>query len=843
MDRSDPAAALRRELAALERAYSIGHHGIWSARRRAELLDGALRALFSETGSPPGLALAAVGGYGRGRLLPHSDVDLLIVHDGRRETDALAAVTEPILYPLWDAGLDVGQSVRTPEESAEAARERLEDATAVLDLRFLAGDASFTDRVSASVLEVVRADPGGFLERLQAAGAARHERYGSATYLLEPELKEGEGGLRDIASLGWVEALLGSSLEEAGLLRTREHEAVLAAEDFLTRVRSTLHLETGRRTDRLLLDRQPATARAMGFTDEPQLIAEDGLMRSVFEHARQVAFVVGAVVSPGLGVGVVRRSASTPRLDAAGSLDVLATAAEAGARPSLAVLDALEAADVPDPVPWSSEVRSSFLRLLRAGDAGVDALETLDRVGLLTRFLPAWEGVRCRPQRDPYHRFSVDMHLTTALREIGRMLRSDAAEALSGDAMEREAVRQIEDDDGVLLGALLHDIGKVGTGGHVPVGTRIAEETLQMMGVDTATHELASFMVSQHLLLPDTATRRDLSDDDLILDVAAAVGSPDRLAALYLLAKADAAATGPAAWTSWRRALIRELVAKVQRFFDRGEMGTELAEELAQRIGRLRDLLVDEPEAEVERFVMRMPRGYFLSVEPDRAAAHYATVAPDVGAREVRTAAAAGASPGTYELLVVANDRPGLLSWIAGALALAGLSILTAQVFTTQDGVAADLFEVQGAFEPEIGERRWRAFRTTLRQVLDGQASLERRVAEQRGHYPSGIDAPVTVAVDNTASDFFTVIEVGAPDRIGLLHDITAALADLRLDVHLAKVATYTGRVIDAFYVRDGVGGKVTDPAQVAEIEAVVRARLKGSPGAGRDVPPATPAR
>lgn len=824
MDRSDPAARLREELAALDRAYSLGHHGLWSARRRAELLDEALRARFRAAGSPSGVALAAVGGYGRGQLLPHSDVDLLILHDGRRDADELAALAEPILYPLWDAGLEVGQAVRTTEESIEAARERLEDTSAVLDLRFLEGDAALAEQVATEVTAMVRADPGGFADRLRAAAAARYERYGSTAHLLEPELKEGEGGLRDVASLGWIAIAFGGSLESAGLLRPPEREALYSAEDFLTRVRSALHLETGRRTDRLLLDRQPSVARAMGFTDEPRLIAEDGLMRSLFEHARQVAFLSSAVAARALGVDEPSGGPAEP-LDEAGVLEALATAAEEDRPPSLALLDALEAAPVPDPVVWSVGVRDAFLRLLRSGGSGVGALETLDRLGLLTRYLPAWEGVRCRPQRDPYHRFSVDTHLTTALRELGSMLRADTTD----DAMEREAVGQVEDVDGVLLGALLHDIGKVGTGGHVAVGARIAEATLAMMGVEPRSRDLAQFMVAQHLLLPDTATRRDLTDDDLILDVAAAIGTPEHLAALYLLAKADAAATGPAAWTSWRRALIRELVAKVQRFFDRGEMGTELAEELAQRIDDLRDRLVGEPDTEVERFVLRMPRGYFLSVDPERAAAHYATVAPEVGSREVRTATAPGASPDTYELLVVAADRPGLLSWIAGALALAGLSILTAQVFTTEDGVAADLFEVEGAFEPEVDERRWRAFRTTLRQVLEGQISLEHRVADQRRHYPPGIDAPVTVAVDNAASDFFTVIEVGAPDRIGLLHDITAALAELRLDVHLAKVTTFTGRVIDAFYVRDAVGGKITDPAPVAEIEAVVRARLEGS--------------
>jgi [protein-PII] uridylyltransferase len=346
------------------------------------------------------------------------------------------------------------------------------------------------------------------------------------------------------------------------------------------------------------------------------------------------------------------------------------------------------------------------------------------------------------------------------------------------------------------------------------------------MRVVEPTRELVTFMVAHHLLLPDTATRRDLTAEDLILDVASRVGSPERLAALYLLAKADAISTGSAAWTPWRQALLRELVLKVQRVFDRGDMGEELAERLTERTDRLRTLLSDEPDEDVERFVLAMPRGYFLALDPARVAGHYPTIAPAVAAEEVRVAAVVGRRAETYELLVVAGDRPGLLSWIAGALALAGLSILTAQVFTTVEGTAVDVFEVEGVFETEVADARWEEVRETLAAAAEGRIGLDLRVADKRAAYPTREGPPVTVAIDNEASDFSTVIEVGAPDRIGMLFDITSALADLQLDVRVAKVATYAGRVIDAFYVRDPMGSKVSDPAQIAEIEAVVRARL-----------------
>jgi [protein-PII] uridylyltransferase len=476
-------------------------------------------------------------------------------------------------------------------------------------------------------------------------------------------------------------------------------------------------------------------------------------------------------------------------------------------------------------------MRDAFLRILAAGEGGTAALETLDRLGLLVAYLPAWAGVRCRPQRDPYHRYSVDTHLLRTAAGVARALEAPDPD----DPIEAEAVAQVVDRGGVLLGALLHDIGKIGEGNHVPTGTRIATETLAAIGAPTPTADLAAFMVREHLRLPDTATRRDLTDDDLILDTAAAIGSAERLAALYLLAKADAASTGSAAWTPWRRTLVRELVGKVQRAFERGDMGEELARRLADRIDRLRELLEDEPETQVERFVLRMPRAYFLAVEPEQAARHFGVIAPQLGANEVRTQAHEGSRPGVQELLVVAADRAGLLARIAGSLAVAGLSIVTAQVFTTEDGAAVDLFEVEGVFERAIDERRWREFRTTLRRAIDGRVDLEHRVREKRAPYPPPrVASGVTVEVHDDASEFFTIVEVGAPDRLGLLFDIATVFAGQGLDVHVARVATYAGRVVDAFYVRDAVGRKLAGPEAAGRLEGALRQRLEAS---GPDTP------
>jgi [protein-PII] uridylyltransferase len=817
---TDPIVALRAEFGALASAYRPGHHGRAVARRRADLVDHALRSLWDRAGAPPGTALAALGGYGRRLQMPASDVDLLILHEGVSR-EALARLTDAVLYPLWDAGFEVGHAVRTPHACLTAAEERLDVLTAMLDARALAGDEEMLASALTPVRELATADPAAFAIRLRDAATVRTERFGSCAQLLEPDLKEGSGGLRDVASLGWLESALGLPLEEAGLLSAQERASVDAAEEFLTRARSAIHLESGRRSDRLLLELQPDVAEGMGFLDEPRLSAPDGLMRTLFEHARDVESVFRSAITRLLAGSDAR----PPRLeDAVAVLEALAVQAEDDEVPSVGLLEAIADVQVPDQAAWNVEVRDAFMRLLRAGEPGVRMLEVLDRLGLLVRYLPCWEDVRCRPQRDPYHRLTVDAHLTTAVMRMAASLRSGGDE---DDPVERDAVARSSHPDGLLLGALLHDIGKTGEGNHVPVGAAIAERQLDAMALEPEDRNLASFMVSQHLLLPDTATRRDLTDENLLLDVAAKIGTTERLAALYLLTKADAAATGPAAWTPWRQALIRELVAKVQRVFERGTMGEELAAQLSERIDRVRSLLDEEPEHEVNRFVLRMPRAYFLALDPARIAAQYRTIAPPLGSHDVRTSAEPGARPGTNHVLVVAADRPGLLSWIAGSLALGGISILSAQVFTTEDGAAVDVFEVEGAFDPEITESRWRAFRTALRQSIEGAISLERRVEEKRRHYPPPKAAtPITVHTDNDASEFSSVIEVGAPDRIGLLYDITRTFADLQLDVHLAKVATYGGRVVDAFYVRDALGRKIVDRAQLGEIEWLLRERL-----------------
>jgi [protein-PII] uridylyltransferase len=814
---------LVRALRALERAYSPGGHGRWSARRRAGLVDQAVRDL--SVGFPPSVAVVALGGYGRELLTPGSDVDLMVLHRERRP-GRIRETAERLFYPFWDAGISLGHAVRTVDQCVAGARERVDTACSLLDARLVWGDATLATAMEERVLRVLRKDPDAFLRRLDEDAASRAARFPACTTNLEPDLKEGAGGVRDVHVVGWAAAVVGRA-EASGpdLLTGREARALEDAEEFLVRLRSALHLETGRRGDVLHLDHQPALAEAFGFTETAGLDAADALMRTLFEHAREVdharASVLDRARRRGTGPARVALIEAPRTLEAA--IELFAEAAEAGGTPSPASLDAIERADLgPTPLEWSPGLLRGLLRILRMGGRGSAAFEAMDRTGLLGGLLPAWEAVRCRPQRDPYHRFTVDVHLARAAAAAADLLERPGPDPIAGRAVE--AVR---DRDALLLGALLHDIGKTGEGRHVEVGVSVAAETLERMAVPGDTRDAVLFLVREHLLLSDTATRRDLSDQNLVLDVAARVGSPERLALLYLLTVADASATGPHAWTPWRQALIRELVAKVEHVLARGEMGTDVAVDLEDRLRAIRELLGAEEPRRVEVFLERMPRPYLLTVPPDAVARHFPVLAPALGATEVRTVAWPGDRPGTHELTVVARDRPGLLARMAGSLALTGLNILAARAFTSEDGVAVDLFAVEPAFEADVDEEWWRRLRSTLRKAIEGRLSLDYRVREKRGHYPPPrVSIPVKVKVDNRASDFFTVVEVSAPDRIGLLFDLARTFQDLELDVHLAKVATMGGRVVDAFYVRDLYGRKVEEEEHAREIERAITARL-----------------
>jgi [protein-PII] uridylyltransferase len=742
-------------------------------RALSDRMDAWLAHLFtSEVGQVEGVALVAVGGYGRGELSPQSDIDLLLLHEPRRGLDqaAIAGIADRIWYPIWDEGLKLGHAVRTEREALALAADDLDTATSLLTVRRVAGDAALVDHLADEALARWRKRARHWLERLSESVKQRHRRAGETAFLLEPDLKDGRGGLRDVHAIRWAEAARSVMLEgDVDALR-EAYETILSA-------RVELHRLTGRPNDRLVLEQQDAVADALGYGDA------DDLMRALSTAARSISWtsdelwdrVDGSLEGPrrlrsqrerDLGDGVVLRdgvvavrASVDPATDPLLVLRVAAAAARHTTRIDRQTLWRLAAEAPPLPDPWPDGARQLLVDLLAAGRPAIGVVEALDQTGSWAGVLPEWDAVRCKPQRNAYHTFTVDRHLCEA-----------AANAAG-------LVDRVDRADLLLVGTLLHDIGKGFPGDHTEVGIDLLERLGPRLGFSAADTEVLVQMVRHHLLLPDVAVRRDLADPGTLRLVVDEVGTVTVLRLLGALTEADSRATGPAAWNAWKAELVSELVDRTAHVLEGGAI-----EEVA--IGR-------RPQA--ERLAQVVADERLIEGDGD-------------------------------QLLVAVPDRPGLFSRVAGALSLCGLDVLEATAHTDDRGMALETFRVQNAFGGAID---WERVTATIGKLLDGRLALEARLAERARSYarppaPGVAPRAPAVLVDNQVSARATVVEVRAPDGIGLLYRITRAIGELDLDLRVAKVQTLTDEVVDSFYVCDGDGRKVTDDERLAELERAV---------------------
>jgi len=689
-----------------------------------------------------------------------------------------------VLYPLWDAGLRASHVVRMPEECEAEAGRRLESLTAMATARVIGGDREIADEACTGCLQVARRQGDDFVRALRASRAGRERRFGRLAHLLEPDLKESLGGIRDRQLGAWIRWVFSEA---------DRHEPPQSVS--LTGVRLALHTVNGGSSNRLLADHHATVAAGIGLKDQPGWEARDLLMRDVAEAGRALDRWAERFLDEVSPTDEFGRTSGNPRIE-----EILV---ETGGSPSGG--------------RWSTELLEAFMSLLRTGDAIGGFLDEPD--AQMIRKWPEWQDVRGRPQRDPYHRYPVDVHLVTTASETVRLLGG------SEEPFAAQAAEAVTDPDALLLGALLHDIGKVGRGSHVPLGVEIAGRTLDRMGIGGPQRDDVLFLVGEHLLLSDTATRRNIEEEDLAVRIADRVGTQERLAMLYLLTLADAKATGPSACTPWRLALIRELVSKVSAAMQRSPAGGATIGRVERAEERVKAALGDRPAERVEAFIQSFPSAYLMWVNAADVGAHFDLMESSLGPNEIRSQVRPGRTQGGHLVTVVARDRLGLLSDVAGALAVSGLTIMAAQAFTSDRGLALDEFDVRGAFEPVVEEQRWERFRSILRGSLDGSVLAE-RLRSLRAHYPAPAAAvPVHVGIDQSSSQSSTVVEVEASDRIGLLFDLTRALASLGIDVHLAKVATYGARVVDVFYVTDEEGQKIEDRDRLTELErALVQA-------------------
>lgn len=783
----------------------------------AELTDGWLGELFTAGARElTGVSLVAVGGYGRGELSPRSDLDLLLLHDGSAGPGAIASLADRVWYPVWDLGLALDHSVRTPAEARKTAGEDLKVQLGLLDARHIAGDVGLTAGLRTAVLADWRNQAPKRLPELRDLCDERAERQGELQYLLEPDLKEARGGLRDATALRAVAASWLADAPREGLADARRR---------LLDVRDALHLATGRATDRLALQEQDQVAAELGLLDA------DTLLRQVYEAARTVSYAsdvtwreVGRVLksravrprlramlgggskpvterSP-LAEGVVEQDgeavlarAARPERDPVLPLRAAAAAAQAGLPLSLHAVRRMAAAARPLPTPWPAEAREQLVTLLGAGRPTVEVWEALEAEGLITRLLPDWERVRCRPQRNAVHTWTVDRHLVeTAVRAA-------------------ELTRRVGRPDLLLVAALLHDIGKGWPGDHSVAGEIIAKDVAARIGFDRADVAVVATLVRHHLLLIETATRRDLEDPATVRAVADAVGSVGTLELLHALTEADALATGPAAWSSWRGSLVTDLVKRVAAVFagDDPDGGDGPA--------------AAEPTAEQERLAVEAFRtgGPVLSLRAQ-------TEAPVDRDAEGAESAPADPEPLGVELLIAVPDQPGVLPAVAGVLAMHRLTVRTAELraLDLPAQVPGSVLLLDWRVAAEYGSLPQAArLRADLVRALDGSLDIAARLAERDAAYPrrrGTVAPPPRVTVAPAASRHATVIEVRAQDAPGLLHRIGRALETADVRVRSAHVSTLGANAVDAFYVTRAEG----EPLPAADAAAVAGA-LEGA--------------
>ena len=709
--------------------------------------------LASLLGDEEGVSLVAVGSYGRGDAAPFSDLDLLLLHSGKRKPAAVKALADRVWYPIWDRKIGLDHSVRTVKEALTVADADLKAMLGMLDARYVAGDRSMADELAVRAREAWRGKGRRWLRILRDAVTERHARFGEVAYLLEPELKEGRGGLRDVHALraaAFAAPVLDGRLD--GLDEPHDH---------LAAVRSALHARVGRALDRLVLQEQDGVATDVGHADA------DALMAAVSAAARAISYVSDDAwdrVDAWLGGPRARAERVIVAHDPGHWLAAAAEAAETGVPLSPSALAAVAAdpdassAVVPD--VWPEAWRQDLVSLLGAGHAAVPVLEALDQHGLWVRLLPEWAAVQYRPQRNAYHRFTVDRHLWEA-----------AANAAA-------LTRNVRRPDLLLVGALLHDIGKGFPGDHTEVGIEVVGRIAPRLGFLPSDVAVLQELVRLHLLLPDVATRRDLDDPATVEHVAREVRSVDTLELLAALTEADSLATGSSAWSDWKSGLVADLVRRAS-------------------------------------FVLRAGTG---------------ARAPDPAPRTVAVDLPNGLHGKGHRCTVVYPDRPGLFAKAAGVLALHGLDVRSATAAPAEDGRAVEVFDVEPAFG---GAPDWARVAADLDAVLDGRMALADRLIERSRSYArryrrtAARPADPRVLIDNAASDRATVVEVRAPDGVAVLHRITNALANCRLDVRVARVSTLGHEVVDAFYVVDRTGAKVTDDEALDAIQAAVLRELR----------------
>jgi [protein-PII] uridylyltransferase len=892
LPRDDRASRLREALDAardaMRASLAQGAGGVAACAALSQSYDATIRACWETAltevagARKADMALVATGGWGREHMCPYSDIDFIVLT--RKPLAPVArAVADHLLYPLWDAGIRVGHAIRAPKDAVKLAGEDLATATALLDARYLAGSEALFAELSRSTARAVarHRNANDFVKRLVDEQRARHDRFGASLFLLEPNLKQGIGALRDLATGVWAaQARWGvrsaAELVQLGQLSVRQVAVINDALDFLLKVRSLLHFQIGRPSDQLSFEAQEAIAPGLypdarlpeGSMRPAVAPAVEALMRRYYLHARGVVQVTERLLE--LALVPPRRRPHIAKIDPSfvafnGKLSS-SDPAVFGSNPAEMVRLFRVALEQDMPVyPHTREVIADLLSrestLLtghpRASALFLDALcdprdngqpsllEQMHQLGILNALMPEFAPCTCRVQHDLYHVYTVDQHQLYSVALLKRVARGELADRVPNVT---EAVRAIQHPVSLYLGTLLHDVGKPLGKGHAEKGAQLAGTIGRRLGMSEDDVERTEFLVRQHLTMAHLSQRRDLSDDEMIAKFVERVGDEERLMQLFVLTFCDTAMTSPGNLTEWKGQLLRQLYLKARSQF-RGGAST-VAAATAGDARRVRELVrlqvVDEglaTEQELEGFFRGIPDRYFAQLSARQIVEHYKLAQVYHGSdAPVALSVTHRPSRGHSEVAIVSRDTRGFLTAVAGVLAAHRIDILGAVVGTRRDSavgdpLALDIFYVrdsQGrAIPPD--DARWDRIELDLASLFDGSRlrveGAGRLLARKRPR--SGLKpkvqpkVPTEVKIDNDISADYTVIDVVTEDKVGVLYSIAHALTELGLDIFLSRVATEGNRVADTFYVAGGEPpGKLTDTARLEEIRAKLHADI-----------------
>jgi [protein-PII] uridylyltransferase len=853
-------------LGSLKVLHDGGAPGQVSVHAHARLMDGILKALFrlasgdaaAEGLTPTPVVLVALGGFGRGELHPSSDIDVMVIYDGEL-SPYVQRLTQGILYTLWDLGLQVGHSLRSLADCVAIARTDFPSRTSMQEARFLAGARRLFHRFRRVLGEnVYRKDFEQFLATTLAEREQRYRKHGASPYIGEPNIKESAGGLRDMHTATWLGAtkFRARTLRELaakGLITERERRLADEALTFLWRVRNELHFLAGHKNDVLSREVQPLIAKNFGYQDGETALAVEQFMRDYYLHARAIhrvsrrliarcqetlsrrapavsrhrqdALADGLVFLDGrLHLAEPERWAVIFAEDPTRLMKVFWHLHRLGCELSSdlqrAIEDSLDL--VTDAVRRSPQMRDLLLDVCRNWGRVAGTLREMHELGLLGRYLPEFGALTCLVQYDVYHKFSADQHSLLAVEHLEGLAPGSSSES-EGPA---QVFSELEHPDLLVLGMLLHDIGKAKGHGHVAKGIPLIQQLTARLGLPPADAATLEFLVAQHLTMSHMAQRRDIDDPKTVEDLAGTARHPQWLRMLYLLTFADMRAVGPGVMTGWQAAVLWRLYQRTLARLTGGEVERPTRAALAARVGAA--LKSEASMQAVRGHLAMMSERYLASTGAERIAEHLRLIR-ELDGTPVTTELFQHPDLGFSDLVVAARDQPGLFATIAGTLAANAVNISSAQVHTRADGVAIDTFQVN---DPEgravTASASWERTLDDLRAVLRGDRKVEDLLAvRQSGRRTSpGVEAPPRVTISNHLSDTHTVVEITCPDRVGLLYLITRTLAEAGLDIATARIATEIDKALDTFYVTDSEGRKITDEAGMARIRRALEDAL-----------------